>query len=51
MEKKQTPAGGRVVGKEDAPLVQEVCEILNGDAGGDAARLKFACPRFETDNG
>jgi hypothetical protein len=51
MEKKQVPPGGRVVGKDDAPPEQNVCAILKGDAGGDAARLRFACPRFETDNG
>jgi hypothetical protein len=51
IEKKQTAPGGRVVGKYDAPPVQKVCAMLNGDAGGDTARERFAWPRLETDNG
>jgi hypothetical protein len=52
MEKMQAPAGGSVVGKVDAPLVQEIREILKGDPGAvTAERERFACPMLETDNG
>ena len=52
MENMQAPAGGRVVGKEDAPFVQAICAILKGDPGEvTLTRERFACPRLETVKG
>ena len=45
----QAPAGGRVVGKDDAPFVQTIWAILKGEP--EEVTLtseRFACPRLET---
>jgi hypothetical protein len=51
-EKMHAPAGGRVAGNEDAPLVQATRAMLNGAPEGVAAEIvRLACPRLETVNG
>jgi hypothetical protein len=52
MEKVHAPAGGTIEGKEDAPFVQEIWEILKADPDGVAvSRTRFACDVLETVNG